>query len=79
MAELIGLIAGALAVIGVLMNNRLVRHCFLLWMVSNLLSAGLHVSVGLWSLTARDIVFFVLAVEGWLMWGGRRSVGGGRN
>ena len=69
MADLIVLIAGTLAVIGVLMNNRLVRHCFLIWMVSNALSAGLHIQMGMWSLAARDVVFFVLAVEGWMKWG----------
>lgn len=71
--ELIGAVAAFLAIAGVLANNRRRRVCFGLWMVSNALSAALHAQAGLWSLCGRDIVFFVLAVEGWRLW--RRHTG----
>ncbi|MFA5692273.1 MAG: nicotinamide mononucleotide transporter [Acholeplasmataceae bacterium] len=70
--ELIGIAASVIAIIGVLMNNRRMRACFVLWIVSNGLSALIHVQAGIWSLAARDIVFFVLAVEGWLLWSERK-------
>ena len=68
MTEIIGTISGALAITGVLMNNRKLRGCFLVWMLSNSVSLGLHVDAGLYSLAVRDAVFLVLAVEGWIMW-----------
>ena len=69
MIEIIGTIATILAVGGVLMNNRRLRVCFLIWMVSNALTAGIHAHSGIWSLLARDAIFFVLAIEGWIRWG----------
>lgn len=69
MIELLGTIVMIVAVGGVLLNNRKSRICFLLWFVSNILSAVIHVRVGVWSLVARDLVFLVLAIEGWLLWG----------
>ena len=67
--EIIGLVAGCLAVCGVVLNNRRLRACFLLWMISNALTGGLHLYSDLWTLAARDVVFFVLAIEGWVRWG----------
>ena len=66
--ETIGAAAGVLAVTGCILNNRRMRACFYLWMVSNGLSAGLHVHAGLWSLVVRDVVFTVLAIEGAWRW-----------
>lgn len=66
--EILGILAGAISIAGVVLNNRRMRSCFLLWFVSNLLSAVLHGAVGLWSLAARDLVFLLLAVEGWRLW-----------
>ena len=68
MIELIGFIAGAIAVAGVILNNRRVRFCFVLWVVSNTLSMGLHANAGMWSLAFRDLVFLVLAFQGLYMW-----------
>jgi len=68
MAELFGSIATVLAVVGVVLNNRLNRICFGLWLVSNAICAGLHISVGLWSMVIRDIIFIALACEGWFRW-----------
>jgi len=69
MTELIGSIATVLAIIGVVGNNRRLRWCFLLWMVSNSLTLVIHAQTGVWSLVVRDAVFLVLAVEGWHRWG----------
>lgn len=68
MMELIGWVTMVLAVAGVLLNNRRLIWCFPVWMVSNAASAGIHLAAGIWSLVARDAVFFVLAIEGWRKW-----------
>ena len=67
--EFIGIISTMLAVIGVLANNRRLRWCFLVWMVSNALSMVIHSRARIRSLTARDAIFLVLAIEGWIRWG----------
>ena len=67
--EIIGIIATTFAVAGVLTNNRRIRACFLLWMVSNALTGFIHAYAGIWSLLIRDVIFFVLAIEGWFKWG----------
>ena len=69
MIELFGTISTVLAVIGVLANNRRLRWCFLLWMVSNSLSLVIHSKKKIWSLTVRDAIFLILAIEGWIKWG----------
>lgn len=69
--EIAGIVATILAVIGVLTNNRRLRLCFLFWLVSNALTAGIHAQAGIWSLVVRDSIFFVLAIEGWFKWGKR--------
>ena len=70
--EIIGSAVTAVAVAGVVLNNRRNRICFLLWMASNVASAGLHVAAGLWALAARDVAFLGLAVHGWILWGRER-------
>lgn len=67
--EIAGIIATIFAVIGVITNNRRLRVCFLLWLVSNGLTGAIHVHAGIWSLVVRDAIFFVLAIEGWIKWG----------
>ena len=69
MIETIGILTTTLAVAGVLTNNRRLRVCFLLWMVSNALTAGIHAYMGIYSLLIRDVIFFVLAIEGYIKWG----------
>ena len=64
MTEIIGTIAAALAITGVLLNNRRLRPCFIVWMFSNAVSLGLHVNAGLYSLAVRDGVFLILAFDG---------------
>jgi len=69
MIEIMGIVATVIAVLGVLRNNRRRRDCFILWLVSNLLTAGIHMYSGIWSLFARDLIFMVLAMEGLILWG----------
>ena len=66
--EAIGWCITVIAVAGVVLNNRRRRECFILWMVSNALSAVVHFAAGMWALTCRDAVFFVLAVDGLIRW-----------
>ena len=72
MIEFIGIISGILAIIGVLANNRRLRWCFIVWMVSNAMSLVIHFDAGIWSLVVRDAVFLILAVEGWFKWGRKK-------
>ena len=67
--EIIGWIATAIAVAGVWMNNRRRRACFVLWLISNAMTFGIHASAAMWSMATRDLAFFVLAVHGWWLWG----------
>ena len=66
--EIFGIIATILAVAGVLLNNRLDRNCFYVWIVSNCIVLGIHFKSGLWSLAVRDFIFIVLAIEGLIRW-----------
>jgi nicotinamide riboside transporter PnuC len=68
MIELIGGIATVLSVTGVILNNRRRIECFYIWLVSNLLSAGIHAVNGPWSLFIRDMIFIALAIEGIIIW-----------
>ena len=79
MTETAGIIATVLAIAGVVLNNRLNRLCFILWIISNLTflalhaDAVLHVNAELWPLCVRDAAFTALAIEGFYRWG--RKVG----
>lgn len=53
------------AVTGVLLNNRKIIWCFPVWILSNSLSAGLHVQGEMYGLMWCDVTFIVLAVLGW--------------
>ena len=68
-SELIGWVAAAIAIAGVMLNNHRLRLCFVLWLASNALSCGLHLAAGMWALSARDACFFALAIHGFLAWG----------
>ena len=68
MSEALGVVATCLAVAGVLANNRRLRWCFYAWLFSNSLTLTIHVSAGIWSLAARDMIFLALAVEGLWRW-----------
>jgi hypothetical protein len=66
--EIIGGIACVLAVTGVLLNNRKMMGCFYFWIASNSLSGLLHWDAGQYTLCARDMIFFALAVVGVWKW-----------
>jgi len=68
MIEFIGGIAGVLAVIGVLLNNRKMIACFYLWIVSNFLALLIHWDAGIVSLCLRDVAFILLSLEGIWRW-----------
>lgn len=71
--ETAGWIATVGAIVGVILNNRRLRACFLIWIGTNAVSAAIHVAVGVWALTARDLAFLALAVEGYHRWAPDRS------
>lgn len=72
--EIIGLIITLISVAGVLLNNARRRECFLLWLFSNALSACVHGVAGMYSLAARDVIFFVLAIHGLYAWRRHESI-----
>jgi len=72
MMEAIGWVTTVLAVSGVVLNNRMDRRCFWLWMISNAISGGLHAEAGMTALMVRDAVFLALAVHGYRSWGRTR-------
>jgi len=68
MLEVIGSITTIMAVVGATLNNRHKIGCFYFWMLSNLLSAGIHVHTATYSLVIRDVIFLILAFEGVWKW-----------
>lgn len=73
--EIISTVATVLAVVGVCCNNYKFRACFILWMFSNVITAGVHIYAELWVMVFRDAVFFALAVHGWRRWGRQAEPG----
>ena len=73
--EILGWLATAVALIGVWMNNRRLRACFVLWLASNAMTFGIHAAVGMWPMAARDLAFFVMAIHGWRLWGAANQKG----
>lgn len=53
------------------MNNRCQRACFVLWLVSNTRTFGIHTCASMWALAARDGAFLVMAIHGWWLWGAK--------
>jgi len=66
----LGWVAMALAIAGVLLNNARLWPCFCVWIVSNILSAGIHLHPAkrVWSLFWRDLVFLALSIVGLWQW-----------
>lgn len=67
--EILGTLALILGVTGCLLNNRKLRICFIVWLISNALNGIVHVRVDVWSLLVRDVVFSILVIEGYVKWG----------
>ncbi len=68
MCEWLGWVATVGAVAGAILNNFRLWPCFVLWGVSNGLSAWIHHKTGLRSLMARDLIFLALAAVGLWQW-----------
>lgn len=68
MIEVLGAITTVLAVTGVILNNHQMIFCFYFWLASNSLSAFIHIRSRLWSLAVRDLIFFILAIDGIIRW-----------
>jgi nicotinamide riboside transporter PnuC len=68
MIETLGIISTTLAITGVILNNRKMIACFYVWLLSNAITAGIHLNAGIWSLAVRDLIFFLLAIEGIYRW-----------
>lgn len=66
--ELVSYVVTALAIYGVWLNNRKLKSCFYFWLITNSVTAAIHVYSGLYGLAIRDIVFFILAIEGLKKW-----------
>lgn len=66
--DAVGRIATVMAVAGVILNNARLWPCFLLWIVSNAMSAYIHYRLGPRSLMVRDLIFFTLACVGLWQW-----------
>lgn len=71
--EILGVIAIIIAAVGVVLCNRKLRMCFLVWLVSNVICGIIHYHAGIWSLFVKDIVFFVLSIEGYFRWGKKKK------
>lgn len=67
--EYLGWLVTVVAVTGVILNNRRLRACFILWTFSNAASAAIHLTTGPMALVARDLIFLALAAHGWILWG----------
>ncbi len=66
--EILGIIALIVSVVGVLLNNNRIIWCFHCWLLSNSLTAYLHLRQRMWSLLIRDLIFIALAVQGLILW-----------
>ena len=71
--ELLGVVGSALAIAGVVLNNRKMIACFPIWAVSNTICLIIHAWAASggespWSMLIRDAIFLVLAFEGYWIW-----------
>ena len=67
--QLLQFAVAGVAIFGVHLNNHRKRCCFLLWILSNAGTATFHILAGQWGLVFRDLIFLILAVQGWILWG----------
>ena len=66
--EIISAAATVIAIAGVILNNHRRRECFIVWFGSNILTLSVHLYVGLWAMSGRDLIFIGLAIDGWIRW-----------
>jgi len=58
----------ALSIVGVILNIRHKKICFIVWMASNGSWAIIDYRAGLYAQSALFVVYFALAVWGWWAW-----------
>jgi len=68
-SEIIGAAALVPAIVGAILVNKRDRRGFICWLVANVLSCALHVSLGSISLCVRDVIFTGLTIDGLRRWG----------
>lgn len=66
--EFIGLLSTGLAIYGVWLNNNKKIMCFYIWLISNFLTLCIHLYLNVWTLSIRDIIFLLLAIDGIKRW-----------
>lgn len=66
----LGWMATGLAVGGMVLNNYRLWPCFCVWIVSNAISAGIHLHARprLWGLFWRDVIFLAGSIVGLWQW-----------
>lgn len=69
MLELLGLLTLVLSVWGNVLINRRDRRGFAIWIASNACSLAVHWQTGVWAMSARDVIFAALAIDGMARWG----------
>lgn len=57
-----------LSLVGVVLNIKRKRSCFIIWGVTNAAWAAVDLYVGLYAQSALFAVYFVLAIWGFMVW-----------
>ena len=57
-----------LSLVGVVLNIKQKRSCFIIWGVTNAAWAGVDLNAGLYAQAVLFAVYFVLAVWGYMAW-----------
>ncbi|HQL74707.1 MAG TPA: nicotinamide mononucleotide transporter [Phycisphaerae bacterium] len=73
--DLAGWLATLVAFVGVWLNNKRRRACFVMWLVSNAATFALHAAASMWPMAARDAIFFLMAIHGWRLWAAKPVAG----
>lgn len=62
-----------LALLGMVFNNHKKRVCFVIWFAGSILGIILYIDTELWGLVVRDIIYLVLFIHGYLLWGRKEN------
>jgi len=66
---MIGWIITAASLVGVVLNIRHDRRCFIVWGITNAGWFAIDWHAGIYSQAALQAVYFVLSAYGWISWG----------
>ena len=66
--ETLGWIAAAVSLIGVVLNIRHDRRCFIVWGITNATWVIVDAQAGVWSQAALQALYCGLSVWGWRHW-----------